>query len=294
MNDDNVDTAALDVGVHEFVVDDVRQVYHVAGHGPVCVAHSGGPGLDHAYLRSAELERHFTMVYLEPVGTGSSGRLAEVADYRLATYVRFLAALVDHLGRPQVYLLGHSAGGFVVQTYALAHQDRVAGLILYSTAPQSGPDFWAAAMKGVAAYPQRHPGVPAAAAVPASFQQALAAPDDETLSSLFAAAIPVYFADFWRRSAEFAPFQAAIRMARVPALAQDPTPFDVRDRLGELSVPTVIIVGRHDFICGPAWAAQLADGIPGATLRTLEHSGHFGHVEQPAEFADAAAHVLPA
>ena len=56
-------------------VDGIRQVYHVAGRGPVCVAHSGGPGIHWAYLRSPELEERFTMVYLEPVGTGESGRL---------------------------------------------------------------------------------------------------------------------------------------------------------------------------------------------------------------------------
>jgi transposase len=40
--------------------------------------------------------------------TGESGRLATADDYRLDTYVRFLAAVVDHLGLPRVYLLGHS------------------------------------------------------------------------------------------------------------------------------------------------------------------------------------------
>jgi proline iminopeptidase len=62
-------------------VDGIRQVYHVAGRGPVCVAHSGGPGIHWAYLRSPELEERFTMVYLEPVGTGESGRLATAADF---------------------------------------------------------------------------------------------------------------------------------------------------------------------------------------------------------------------
>jgi pimeloyl-ACP methyl ester carboxylesterase len=29
---------------------------------------------------------------------------------------------------------------------------------------------------------------------------------------------------------------------------------------------------------------MLADGIPGARLTVLEDGGHFGHIEQPAEF----------
>lgn len=280
------------VSTHELVVDGVRQVYHVAGSGPVCVAHSGGPGLHWGYLRSRELERSFTMVYVEPVGTGESGRLPG-AGYTLAGYARFLAEVVDHLGEGPVYLLGHSAGGFVTQTYALAHPDRIAGLILYATSPHAGPEFWAAAMDGLAAYPRRHPDVPEAAAVPATFQQAQAAPDDDSLSALFAAAVPVYFADFWSRRAEFAPWQAGIRMSREAALAQDPATFDVEDRLGELTVPTVVVTGRHDFICGPEWAHRLAKAIPGAELHVLEHSGHFAHVEEPEAFAAAVTAILP-
>lgn len=276
----------------DIFVDGVRQRYHVAGQGPICVALSGGPGLLSAYLRSVELEKHFTVVYPEPVGTGESGRLDDPGDYSMATYVRFLAAVIEHLGDEPVYLLGHSYGGFVAQKYALAHPERVAGLILYSTAAESGPEFWAAAMTRLADYPARYPDVPEAAAVPAAFEEALGATDDDSLSRSFAAALPVYFADFWTRRTEFEPFQAAFRAAKEPSFAEDPEPFDVRDRLGELTMPTVVIAGREDFLCGPAWASTLVDGIPGAQLRMLEHSGHFGHVEEPSEFGAAAASVL--
>jgi len=293
MNMVSVGAGPLTRGVHELLVDGVRQVYHVAGRGPVCVAHAGGPGLHWSYLRSTALEEHFTVVYVEPVGTGRSGRLADPGEYGTATYVRFLAAVVEHLGAGPVHLLGHSAGGFVAQTYALARPDRVAGLILYSTAPAAGPELWAAAMAGLAAYPGRHPGVPEAASVPAAFERALAAADDDSMSSAFAAAIPVYFADFWSRRSEFAEFAAGIRMSRVPATAADPAPFDVRDRLDELTMPAVVIIGRHDFICGPRWGEVLAAGIPGARVRVLERSGHFGHVEEPGAFAAAAAQVRP-
>jgi pimeloyl-ACP methyl ester carboxylesterase len=274
---------------HEFLVDGVRQVYHVAGSGPVVVAHSGGPGIDYGYLRSPELEDHFTMVYPEPVGTGESGRLS---TYDLATYVRFLGELVDHLGERSVRLLGHSYGGFVVLRYALQRPDRVAGLALYDSSPTAGPEFWEVAMAGLAAYPERYPQVPAAAEVPAAFQRALSATDDDTMSAALREALPVYFADFWSRQAEFARFQSNVRISAVPATAQDPIPYDVRAQLGEISTPTAVITGRHDFICGPEWGKMLADGIPGARLTILERSGHFGHVEQPVEFAEAVTATL--
>ena len=276
-------------GTHEIDVDGVRQVYHVFGSGPVCVALSGGPGIVWEYLRSPGLEQHFTMVHLEPVGTGGSGRLPE---YRMDTYVRFLHAVIDHLGVPTVRVLGHSYGGFVAQRYALEHPDRVAGLALYDTSPVTGADFWGAAMAQLAAYPERHPDVPEAALVPAAFQRVGAATTDADLTAALKEAVPVYFADFWTRRAEFAPFVAGIRIWADPANANDPTPFDVRDRLAEITVPTAVLVGHYDFICGPAWAKLLVEGIPAARLTEFPHSGHFAHVEEPEAFVAAVTGTL--
>ncbi|MEW2165611.1 alpha/beta hydrolase [Streptomyces sp. NPDC007084] len=263
--------------------------YHVAGSGPVLVAHPGGPGFDYGYLRSPELEKHFTVVYAEPVGTGSSDT---PAAYGLDTYVRFLGALVDHLGEPRVHLLGHSHGGFVAQRYAVDHPERLASLILYHTSPVAGSEWWEHAMAGLNAYPGLYPDQPEAAAIPALFQSALGAADDEQISARLRAALPVYFADFWARRDEFAGFVAGVRISAEAATAPDSTPFDLRDRLGEITVPTAVIAGRRDFICGPRWAVMLRDGIPGARLTVLEHSGHFGHIEQPDHFARAVADLL--
>jgi proline iminopeptidase len=276
----------LGQGTHEVTLDGTRLVYHVAGRGPVLIAHSGGPGLDFSYLRSPELEQNFTVVYLEPAGTGPSGRLAR-SGYRLDTYVRFLTALIDHLRQDRVFLLGHSHGGFVALRYALDHPERLAGLALYDTSPMTGPDFWSTAMARLEAYPQRYPDQPRAADVPAAFRRAATATDDETFTAGLRAALPVYLADFWTRRAEFAWLERGLSGWVTPATAQDPTPFDVRDRLGEIAVPTVVIVGRHDFICGPRFAVLLHRGIARSELFVLEHSGHLGHLEQPAEFARA-------
>ncbi len=272
---------------HEFTVDGVRQVYYVAGDGPVCVAHAGGPGLDFGYLRSAELEQHFTMVYPEPIGTGTSGRLAAPADYLLDTYVRFFTALVDRLAEPRVHVLGHSHGGFVALRYTLEHPDRVAGLILYDTSPVTGPDFWAAAEDGAAAYPDQYPDEPEAAAIPAAFERSMAATNDEEVSAGLRAVMPLYFADYWRRRVEYAPFVNSLQAWLAPASAEDPAPFDLRPRLAEITAPTVVIAGAHDFIGGQPWAGMLQAGIPGSHLAVLPDSGHFGHVEQPEEFLEA-------
>ncbi|MEO3745694.1 alpha/beta hydrolase [Plantactinospora sp. B5E13] len=273
-------------GTHSVEIDGVRQVYHVAGRGPVCVVHSGGPGIEWRYLRMPALEEHLTMVYLEPVGTGASGRLADPREYRLETYARFVHGVVEALGTPKVFLLGHSHGGFVVQRYALAHPDRVAGLVLYDTSPVTGPEFWAAAMANIASYPARHPDRPEAAAIPTAFQRAVTATDDESMTRSLRSIMPLYFADYWADEERLAPLVASVRSWADPQRGEQP-PFDLREELGSVTAPVLVIVGTHDFICGEPWARMLHEAIPGSRLTVLARSGHFGHVEEPELFTRA-------
>lgn len=63
--------------------------------------------------------------------------------------------------------------------------------------------------------------------------------------------------------------------------------FDNSNGLSSIKIPTLVIVGRHDFICGPRWAQVLHEGIAGSVLVILENSGHLGHLEEPDTFANA-------
>jgi pimeloyl-ACP methyl ester carboxylesterase len=268
---------------HLVTVDGTRLAYHIAGDGPVMIAHPGGPGVEYSYLRFPQLEETFTMVYLEPAGTGASGPLPEHATYA-GTYADLLHGLVEHLGVPRVYLFGHSHGGVVAQRYALDHPDRVAGLVLYSSTPVTDAAFWAAGTRQAAAYPRRHPDVPEAAAAAVALEEPLPEQTDDATTARMGAGLPVYFADFWGRRAEFQPLRDGIRTWLVDF---GTTAIDFRPHLPRITAPTLVITGRHDFICGPEWAGMLHTGIPGARLVILEDSGHFGHIEEPESFAEA-------
>lgn len=277
---------------HAITVDGVRQVFHVAGAGPICVAHPAGPGVDYAYLRSPELEDQFTMVYVEPVGTGASGRLTDPTGYHSDTYVRLLDAVIGDLRVPSVFLLGHSYGGVVAQRYTLAHPERVAGLALYSTSPVAGPEFTAAAMANLGAYPASFPHTPEAAEASLALTRALAATDDETLTDNLRRAMPVFFDDYWAHRMEFTSFVKSVRAWVVPMKAQESLAFDLRGQLGGITVPTVVMTGLYDVVCGPRWARMLHAGIADSQLVIFENSGHLAHVEQPADFAVAMAAKL--
>ena len=283
---------ALAPGEHTVVVGGLEQRYHVAGRGPVCLVHPGGPGVGWEYLRMPAVEPHVTAVYLEPIGTGGSGRLADPRQYTLDRYARAVDGVVEHLAAGKVFFLGHSHGGFVGQRYALAHPERLAGLILYDTSPTTGPDFWAEVGQNLHRFAERHAGRPEEAELPgilSAFQDAASATGDEEVTAILRRLFPAYFADYWGREHEFAPLRSSVRMYAGPLRGEEPAPFDLRGELGAITVPTLVLVGRHDPICAPRWAALLHAGIPGARRAVLEDSGHFGHLEEPAAFARAVA-----
>ncbi|TRO55753.1 alpha/beta hydrolase [Streptomyces sp. IB201691-2A2] len=268
------------------VVDGVRQVYRVAGEGPVCLVHSGGPGVHPEYLRMPGLERVLTLVYLDPVGAGDSDLLPD-GDYSMSRYARFAEAVLDDIGAPAAYFLGHSHGGFVALQFGLDHSDRLDGLILYDTAPMNGPDMREVANKEMTSFVQRWPDRPEATEAGRTWDavnvsRTLEVADDESFGRYLNGILPAYFADY-RKTAEQPGSDLSLRVTydpnRLPAL------WDVRDQLGAIKVPTLVIVGTYDFICPPRFAHELHAGIPDAQLSELPESGHFGHIEQPDEFA---------
>lgn len=54
---------------------------------------------------------------------------------------------------------------------------------------------------------------------------------------------------------------------------------DVRPRLGEIRMPTLITSGRFDF-CSPTTVEFVRRGIPGSEWVLFEKSSHYPHIEE--------------
>lgn len=162
-------TNPLAPGWHRVEIDGLMQAYEVSGTGPVCLVHSGGPGVNSEYLRMPLLEQHMTLVYLDPIGTGRSGLLPG-GDYSVAEYARRLERLRAYADVTDAYLLGHSHGGFVALQYGLDHPGRMRGLIIYSGAPSYSPDHRAVAKSQMEAFVNRWPDRPEAIAAGRMYQ----------------------------------------------------------------------------------------------------------------------------
>ncbi|MEU8692630.1 3-oxoadipate enol-lactonase [Streptomyces sp. NPDC048665] len=57
--------------------------------------------------------------------------------------------------------------------------------------------------------------------------------------------------------------------------------FDLRDRLGEITVPTLLVAGREDPATPPAHLREIADAVPGAALVELPGASHLAPAQCP-------------
>jgi proline iminopeptidase len=274
-------------GRHDVVVNGARLAYHVHGEGPLVVALPGGPGFSHTYMRTPLLEEKAKVVYVDPIGCGDSARL-DPSAYGRSRDVADLEELRKHLGVERLVLLGHSAGGFLAQQYAIEHPAHVERMILVDTSPTNGPEFSASLDREMHARGAKAWFPTARAALQAIFTRRLTQDEAHALGK---DVWPLYAYDhadpsLTTRLTEIAQFDV-VRAQQAPH-----EKFDFRDRLRSLAIPTLIIVGARDFICAPALSNLLHAVMPGSKLVTMERSGHMPHQEEPAAFAKAVALFL--
>jgi pimeloyl-ACP methyl ester carboxylesterase len=269
--------------------------YHRTGtDGPVLVCHPGGPGFSAQYFGDlAGLWERFTLVLLNPRGTGGSSRPADPKAYLIDDYVSDLEELRVHLGLEKMLLLGHSHGGMVAQAYAARHPDRVEKLVLASTLAR----FAEEQKEAMNELMERRSGQPWYADAMAALQaeQEGNFSTDEEMADLVFRELPLYFAHFGAAEAGYLDTLKgeklngdALRLFNNEIFET----FDLRGELGKITAPTLVITGDDDFICGPVCADEIAAGIKGSRKVIVGDSGHMIFIEQPEAFESEVADFL--
>ncbi len=188
-------------------------------------------------------------------------------------------ALLTHLGVGRAHVLGISMGGTVALNLALTQPDCVSALVLVSTTAggftYSGPPSWVDAVQE-------------------QIEEADASGDVDRLNEL---EVRKWVDGAGRTPAEV---DQSVR-ARVLAMnrhnieLENPraTPLGLTppaiERLGEIAVPMLVIVGDRDVPSTRASCAALAAHIADARLLEMTETAHLPCMERPAEFD---AHVL--
>lgn len=251
--------------------------YIEAGSGPACLVLHGGLGFDHTYLHPwlDPLGDVFGLVYYDHRGNGRSGR-PPLETLTFAQFCDDANALRELLDVEKVAVMGHSYGGFIALEYALRYPGRLSHLVLVDTAPafkNVDEVFANAERKGTD-----------------EMMEVLRAPspeEDAELMRMMRVIAPLYFRRFDEelsdRMMADTIVSASAGMRGEELLAE----YDVTSRLGEIRAPTLVLVGRDDFICPPSQAAIMHEGIAGSELVVFEESGHFPWVEEPDAFFGA-------
>jgi proline iminopeptidase len=250
---------------------------------PVAMAIHGGPGGDHSGFKPSfsPLAARLQLVYFDHRGQGRSAA-ADPATYTLDENVEDMEALRRHLGLGPIVSIGTSYGGMVAMAHAARYPDAVSRLVLIVTAAHGG--FIPRAQAIV-----RERGTDEQRRVCETLW-AGAFRSTEEMAHYYAVMAPMYA----RRHDPAAGAAGRARSIYSPETlnrAFGPDGFlrrlDLRGELGRITAPTLILAGRHDWICPVEFSEEIARLIPGSDLRVFEGSSHSIRSDEPEAMVDA-------
>src|SRR5437016_4903733 len=203
---------------------------------------------------------------------GIGGSTDDGKPFDIAQLADDAAHVIETLGFERTSVMGWSMGGFIAQTLALQHPDRVNKLVLLSTDPGgSDADL-------------------ASAAVWSQLVDTSGTPHEQArrlLSSLF----PSDVAESFYR--EFGDIVAAARARLSPDLInRQAAAMDAWHRNGVgnclrgISAPVLVATGGEDVVIPPSNALRLVNAIPNAWLAQFPHGGHAFMAQYPGPLAD--------
>ena len=215
------------------------------------------------------LEKSFDTIVFDNRGMGRSGQ-AEL-PFDTADLAADAVGLLDALEIETAHVVGISMGGMIAQELALAHPERIRTLTI-GASYCGGPGSTLMAPEDLqmlgAAYASGQP------------EQVFRAMWEINLSPGFRAEDSRFAAFAEMGSALPAPQPVVLQQMRACAA------HDTHDRLGQISLPTLVIHGDVDRLLGYPNGVQIAARIPDARLETLEGIGHMFWWEQPERSAE--------
>ncbi len=210
------------------------------------------------------LKEHYRIVSYDQRGSGAS---SDTPPFTHEQFCDDLEAIRQHLGLGKIILTGGSYGGMIAQEYVLRYQENVHALVLRDTSASNRFKGGSKERALASGFPMDEAGLDRL------FSGHTTSDDD--FRELIRMIMPLY-------TVEPDPEGDAAKVAAMKlhyathnyAFSQNQPNFDISDRLGEIAIPVLVTVGRHDWITPLAASEEIARGIPNAELVIFEHSGH--------------------
>lgn len=219
---------------------------------PIVLLHGAGGSHQIWFPQLRALGRRRKVIALDLPGHGDSngGGADQIEVYR-DVVKEFVAEVNLH----RIVLVGHSMGGAITQSFALAYPDQLVAIVLVGTgaklrvhpkifaglreAPRSAVDLIAKAA--------RAPGAP---------EEAI----EQDAEAMLRTPIPVIEGDF--RACHS---------------------FDLMEQIQEITAPTLVICGTDDLMTPPKYAEYLHQKIKESQLALIPGAGHMVMLEKPEE-----------
>jgi proline iminopeptidase len=218
------------------------------------------------------------LVYFDHRGHGRSAR-GPRETYTMENNVEDMEALRQYLGLEKIVLYGQSYGGMVALSYATRYPHRLSHLIAVVTVPDYR--FLARAREILAERGTDEQQRVAERLWAGTFET------KEQLDEFFFVMGPLYGRTFdpnkWN---ERRGRQDVTTDAINEAFGGFLRTYNATDDLHKIACPTLVIAGRHDWICAPEWSELIASKIPHADLRIFEESAHYVSNDEPEAFLD--------
>jgi 3-oxoadipate enol-lactonase len=242
--------------------------YEVAGEGPVVTLIH--PGLWDSRTWDPQvpvlLDAAFRVVRYDVRGYGRSSRLTGEPF----SHVRDLAVLLDFLDVPSTIMVGCSMGGAIAIDFTLEHPDRVTALVPVASglggfeALEEEDDWWES--------------------VNAPIEAAIEAGDLERAEDLrLEIWAPLGTQDEAGRLIRQIAFDNIHEMTMDETAEEELDPPAAR-RLGEIDVPTLVMIAEHDPPYMLRTGELIAHGILGARKVVVEGADHVVNLRRPMEF----------
>jgi pimeloyl-ACP methyl ester carboxylesterase len=240
--------------------------YEISGEGDPLLLIMGTSG---SILLWAEmvprLAEQYQVIAFDNRGLGGSER--GQGEITVAGMAEDASALLEALDIPRAHAMGWSLGSAVVQELALAHPEQVASAIMYATWGRCD-GFQRSVLAALRLpYAVRDMDAALATAGIAFSPQLLDHPDFAKMLEPMLPAFP----------------QNEEQMQVTTEQWDADLAHDTLDRLGQITAPTLVVVGEQDLLT-PQWQSKaVADAIPGACfeLVTGPGSSHGLHIERP-------------
>jgi pimeloyl-ACP methyl ester carboxylesterase len=254
------------------IINDIKLCYYDnlnLNHPPIIFIHGLGENL-HSWKHQIQFfNLNYRVVAMDLRGHGATTDGNKKIS--IEQFVEDLIAFLDYLNISQAHFVGLSLGGMICQQLTHLHQSRILSLVLANTSafPTDMGNFpLSVRLEFVKNTPID---------VLANFITKNCLPKNNYSPNLYAEILTM-FSD--NRSI---PYLAATAVA---------FSFDFRDKIDNIKVRTLIIVGEYDVVT-PVWAAQfLQQHITNSTLVVISNAGHLTKLEQPQQFNQTVNNFL--